>query len=167
MATLREVLAYFCHHYPHKGELSEVRLTGMVYLADWKSAVDRGRKLITSLRWLFDETGPSTPNIMKLIRRDPDFEIRLTGSRFEELTELIFYRGPAPILGRPDQDILDFVIDRSSSKTWTELTRLVYSTYPILTQPRHCPLDLESLAKKYRASSKLFEESEDVRTQAS
>jgi hypothetical protein len=39
MAELKDIIAYYCKQYPHKAELSKARLTKMVYLADWKSAI--------------------------------------------------------------------------------------------------------------------------------
>jgi hypothetical protein len=44
MATLGDVMAYLCEHYPHKDDLSKARLTKLVYLADWKSAIERGNR---------------------------------------------------------------------------------------------------------------------------
>jgi hypothetical protein len=53
MARLRDVVAYLCHEYPHKGELSKARLTKMVYLADWRSAIERGSQ-VTDIEWVFN-----------------------------------------------------------------------------------------------------------------
>jgi hypothetical protein len=49
-----------------------------------------------------------------------------------------------------DKDILDFVIGSVEDKGFTEFIKLVYSTYPIVTQERHSRLDLGALAEEYR-----------------
>ena len=53
MNNLENVIAYFCLHYPHKRELSKARLTKLVYLADWFSALIF-RRQITNINWIFN-----------------------------------------------------------------------------------------------------------------
>ena len=55
-----------------------------------------------------------------------------------------------PSLNKEEREILDFVIASAASKNWTDFQRLVYSTYPIITQPRFATLDLVELAAKYK-----------------
>ncbi len=50
MAALKDIIAYYCDRYPHKEELSKARLTKMVYLADWKSAIVHGKQ-ISDIKW--------------------------------------------------------------------------------------------------------------------
>ena len=73
-AMLRDVVAYLCSHYPHREELSKARLTKMVYLADWKSALQRGSQL-TEIKWQFNHYGPYVDDVVNSVRNDPEFEI--------------------------------------------------------------------------------------------
>ncbi len=51
------LVKYFLSYYPHKDELSASRLTKMVYLSDWKSALENDRQL-TETEWYFNHYGP-------------------------------------------------------------------------------------------------------------
>ena len=53
MTELKEVISYLVSKYPHKDELSNARLTKMIYLADWRHAITQGNQ-ITDIRWFFD-----------------------------------------------------------------------------------------------------------------
>ncbi len=50
MTELKDVMAYIIANYPFKGELSNARLTKMVYLTDWKNALLSGRQ-VTDISW--------------------------------------------------------------------------------------------------------------------
>jgi hypothetical protein len=45
---------------------------------------------------------------------------------------------------------LDFVIEKTKDLEWNDFIRLIYSTYPIVTQDKYSKLDLVSLAKEYQ-----------------
>ena len=68
-----------------------------------------------------------------------------------------------PSLTEEDIEILDFVIEETAPLYWNEFIQLVYSTYPIVSQPRFTPLELTTLASAYKDSlSGLAEESESL-----
>ncbi len=54
-------------------------------------------------------------------------------------------------LSDQDEEILGWVIDTSARKTWNDFIRLVYSTYPIMSQDRGTQLDLVDLALEYKS----------------
>jgi hypothetical protein len=62
-----------------------------------------------------------------------------------------------PSLTAEESDILDFVINTTSSKNWNDFIRLIYSTYPIVSKPRFSKLDLVKLAESYKAEQGTFE----------
>jgi hypothetical protein len=158
MATLRDVVAYLCEQYPHKNELSKARLTKMVYLADWKSAIERGCQ-ITDILWVFNHYGPYVDDVVDSIRDDPAFEVVRTANVYGDQKELIRLREQVkyPTLTDEDRKILDFVVERTAPKYWNDFIRLVYSTYPVMTQARHSALDLVGLAKRYDAEKQSFD----------
>ncbi len=158
MARLRDVVAYLCRHYPHKRELSNARLTKMVFLSDWKSALDRGHQL-TDIEWKFNQFGPYVPDVLKTATEDEDLEVVETTNFFGDPMRLIAARDDAnyPSLEADDCEILDFVIESTAPKHWDDFIRLVYSTYPIVTQPRGSQLDLVKLAQDYRDQQRLFQ----------
>lgn len=45
MVKLIDIILYILKNYPHKNELSNARLTKMIYLIDWRSAFDNGKQI--------------------------------------------------------------------------------------------------------------------------
>lgn len=157
-AKLRDALAYLCAKYPHKEELSKARLTKMVYLADWRSALLHGRQ-ITGIRWRFNHYGPYVDDVLTLAKEDPMFDLVFGENLYGTPKVTISLAGRAPVkwdsLDKEDREILDFVIEATAPKFWDDFIRLVYSTYPVITQPRYTGLDLVSLAREYHDRSDL------------
>lgn len=133
-AEPKDVVAYLRRRYPANG-LSRVRLRRMAYLADWKSAIERGRQM-SGLVWTFGERGPTCPEAERLV------EAELSGSQ-----RSFFARYPS--LTAEDTRLLGFVVRSVGVKGYPEVEKLVYSTYPIFTQERHSDLDLAALAEEY------------------
>ncbi len=157
MASLRDVMVYLALHYPHPHELSNGRLTKMVYLGDWKSAVQRGSQL-TPVHWYFDHFGPYVHDIIETANADPVFEVSPTLNAYGDTKRLISVRPDArhEALTKEDEDILDFVISNTSARYWKEFIQLVYSTYPIMSQPKYSWLDLGTLASRYREERETY-----------
>lgn len=154
----RDVVAYFCANYPHAQELSKARVTKMVYLADWKSALDHGEQ-ITPIEWVFNHYGPYVEHVIDVVRADPAFEVVQTANMYGNAKEIVRLREATqwPTLSRRDIAVLDHVIARTAPKYWDQFIKLVYSTYPVLTRPRMATLDLVALAREYRAQSREIE----------
>lgn len=158
MSELRDVVAYICRNYPHKDELSNARVTKMVYLADWRSALTRGKRL-TDVHWVFNHYGPFVYDIINVVKEDPAFEVVPTENMYGEPKDLMRIEDDVdyPSLGEEERELLDFVIEKSAQKNWDEFIRLVYSTYPIATQERFSELDLVELAREYEQKVPLLD----------
>lgn len=161
MSKLKEILSYFCYYYPHKDELSKSRLTKMVYLADWKSAIERGFP-ITDIQWRYDYYGPFVDEIFELVLADSDFNVIISSNKFGDKKYIITLRNPQkPLiksLTEADVEILKYVIDSTKSLFYNDFIQLVYSTYPILKSEQFTPLDLIDIAKSYKKERQLFSE---------
>lgn len=160
MASLHDLMLYFCKHYPHKDELSKARLTKMVYLADWRSAITSRRQL-TDLTWTFNHYGPYLDDVVQEAQRSGDFKVRTTTNLYGSLKEVIEASPNAaePALSGEERAILDHVIAETNRLYFNDFIKLVYSTYPIVTQPRYQELDLVELAGEYeQLQDKLSEE---------
>lgn len=157
MAKLQDIIAYLCSKYPYKEELSKARLTKMVYLADWRSAISSGVQL-SNIKWEFNHFGPYVPDIADLARKTDGFNIVTTTNFYGGLKEVIQVRQPYEYsnLTNAEKKILDFVIEQTRLLNWNDFIKLVYSTYPILTEPKYSSLDLIHLAKKYKEDKKMF-----------
>jgi hypothetical protein len=152
---LSGVMAYLCAHYPHPSELSKARLTKMVYLADWRAALDLARQ-ITPIRWTFNHYGPYVDDVLDVARAVPGFDVLASETMYGTPKEIIRVDAAvAPALyaalTAEDRHVCDQVVAATSSKYWQDFIRLVYSTHPIATQPRYTDLDLVALAREYRS----------------
>lgn len=150
MASLEDVIAYLCKNYPYPSDLSKARLTKLVYLADWRSAITRGSTL-TSIDWMFDRYGPYVHDVHTTARDSPDFDVIETKNLYGEPKERISLVGDPGIetLTSEEREILDHVIEKTSRRNWDDFIKLVYSTYPILSNQKGAELDLERLAHEY------------------
>ncbi len=151
MSKLRDVVAYICKNYPFKNELSNARVSKMVYLADWKSAIQRNEQL-TEVKWFFDWYGPFNYAVFNEISEDPFFKITVTTNPYGQQKKLIGVEENIqyPSLTEEDIAILDFVIEKTSPLYWDDFIKLVYSTYPVMARERLSPLPLPDLAVEYR-----------------
>jgi hypothetical protein len=153
MAELKDIIAYYCKEYPHKAELSKARLTKMVYLADWKSAIDRGKQ-ISKIEWIYNHYGPYVDDVANTAQKDPIFNIESTTNMFGGNKEVVRLRSEkySPSLHDDEKKILNHIISITSDKYWNTFMELVYSTYPILKSDKYSTLDLVALAKEYKAT---------------
>lgn len=159
MSKLKEILSYICYNYPHKNELSKSRLTKMVYLADWKSAIDRGSS-ITNIEWKYDFYGPFVEEIFELVLNDQDFIVVISSNKYGDKKHIINLRvGVTPSikeLTKSDIEILDYVIEKTKTLFYNDFIQLVYSTYPIIKSEQFSTLNLIDIAEAYKKERSLF-----------
>ncbi|MBL0749787.1 Panacea domain-containing protein [Nocardioides baculatus] len=150
MSDLESLVLYFCKHYPHKDELSKARLTKMVYLADWRSAITE-RKQLSDLRWTFNHYGPYVDDVVEAAELSRFLRIRETTNMYGSRKEVVeaTVDAPEPSLSGNERLILDHVIQETQRLGFNDFIKLVYSTYPIVTRARYHTLDLVELAGEY------------------
>jgi len=151
MASLVDIIGYICHQYPHKDELSKARLTKMVYLADWKSAIEHGHQL-SKIEWKFNHYGPYVDDVWIAAYEDEHFNVDSTTNLHGGLKEVISLKKPFDFSSLTDSDrtIIDHVISQTQSLYWEPFLKLVYSTFPVLVSSRYDTLNLEQLAERYK-----------------
>jgi hypothetical protein len=151
MNRLQNILAYLCVHYPHKGELSKARLTKLVYLADWFSALSDNQQM-SNVRWLFNHYGPYVDDITLCAQSSNQFKITAEQTLHGSTKYLIQFHGilDSNALSARDQQILDVVIDKTKQMYFNDFIDYVYSTYPVQSKDRYSYLDLISLANEYK-----------------
>lgn len=156
-AKTLDVMAYLCRNYPHPYELSKARLTKLVYLADWRASIARGQQ-VTSIEWYFHQFGPYVDDIKDLAEGSPYFKLTSGSTMMGSTKETISWIGPDLeylSLSSDETKILEHVIKVTEGLNFQDFIKLVYSTYPVLSQPRHSVLDLPKLAAEYNASKTL------------
>lgn len=153
MPPLQNVLQYIARKYPHPEELSNARLTKLVYLADWRSCLTRGKQ-ITGLKWFFHNYGPFLPDIQSCAEAHPDLFIIEKLENYRGNPKTLFRDRPAASrlpLDPSVAELLDHVIDRTEKLNWEDFIRLVYGTYPIVASSRFTDLDLPALADEWNS----------------
>jgi hypothetical protein len=150
MASLHDVMVYLAKNYPYKSDLSNARLTKMIYLADWRAAIQCGKQ-ITGLRWEFHHYGPYLDDVIKEAKRSRDFQI-IDGQTMYGSRKQVIAVTPEASEGRLEPweaEALDHVIRQTADLNWADFIELVYSTYPIVRMDRYSTLDLVRLAADY------------------
>ena len=152
MFNLREIMCYFCQNYPYRDELSNSRLTKLVYLSDWFSCLLYGKQL-TEIRWVFNHYGPYVDDIIDTARQDRLFVISNSQNFYGDNKLIISCdENYQPMISIKEKNIIDFVIEKTKSMYFYEFIDYVYSTYPISSQQRYLNLDLVSLAREYKST---------------
>jgi hypothetical protein len=100
-----------------------------VYLADWKHCIEY-QKQITNIDWFFDDCGPSSTELKTVLKEriESDDELSLTEEEYITLNHVVTTLAKTP---------------------QSQLIRLVYSTFPIISSDRYTSLNLVELAKEY------------------
>ena len=151
MIPIQQIIAYYCINYPYPNELSNARLTKLVYLADWFSAL-ADRQTMTHINWVFNHYGPYVDDVINSVSFNPNFSITSTRTNFGSSKKIVSYLGPNISTDLPlrTRQILDLVIDKTKDMYFDDFINYVYSTYPVRAQNRYSELDLVSLAIEYR-----------------
>lgn len=154
MTTIKDALAYVLKHYPNnmRHELSNARVTKMLYLADWHQAINHGKQ-ITDISWFFDNYGPYVNDVKSTAESNPDvFSVTSTNNMYGQPKIMISltennYEAIIPEIERAS---FDHVIHETQKMYWDSFIKLVYSTYPITSSDRYSTLDLVEKAAEYK-----------------
>lgn len=150
--SVRDVVAYFILHYPHKHELSTQRLIYLVYLADWKCCLEYNRTLTNRIVWSRAKYYPIYTDDIKFFGKRSIFKT--------DSTECVFHPKDIVQLNRENykpkidadiQGILDFIIEMTKDKYYYDVVSLVYRTFPISSDDTMGEIPLLDLAKKYKS----------------
>lgn len=155
MAELADVMAYLIKQYPMSHELSNARLTKMVYLADWHQAINHGRQ-VTSIKWYFDNFGPFVKDVEHTaLIRDDLFSIDLGSNMYGQPKKQFALRDPryAPTLTAEEKASIDHIISVTRRLYWDDFIKLVYSTHPVASSQRYSFLDLVKKAQEYKSAA--------------
>ncbi len=146
-----DIVRYIVKNHPN--ELTKGRLNKLVYLADWKSAIDF-QSQISSIKWKFNHYGPYVDDIENDINNDNRFKIRSSTTMYGNDKYLVELLNDANFNepNETEKNILNFIIEITKDLSWNKFINAVYSTYPVKSSERGSFLDLVLLANKYRKS---------------
>lgn len=156
MNYLAKIIAYYCIHYPYRDELSDARLTKMVYLADWFSSLSSGKQL-THIRWYFNHYGPYVDDVIDAVQASSRFfQINTEYNYYGNSKKLISYKGHESLIQLDSFTIhiLNTVVEETKHMYFNEFIDFVYSTYPIAKNDRYAYLNLEELARECQSRNR-------------
>ncbi|MFD2247591.1 Panacea domain-containing protein [Pontibacter ruber] len=154
MNTLLELIKYVLLEYPKPEELSKPRLVKLIYLIDWKYAIDYGKQ-VTNINWVYNHYGPYVDDVINLMKENPDlFEIKTRQNPYGGVTDKfqLLNRNVDDIQLQPEvKKTADLIIKKTSHLSWTKFISLVYSSYPIKSNLQYSFLDLEKLSIEFNS----------------
>lgn len=153
MPNLRDVIVYICQHYPREQELTETRLTQIVYLADWLHAVQHGVPFL-DIAWEFNiYYGLSTDPIANVVAEDEVFELAEISDVFGYPKRVVRLKEEVSQVPLPETEmrVIDAVIQTASSGTFDSFIRYLYHTFALASETGASKLNLNDLARRYKA----------------
>ena len=151
MAELKDIIAYILKKYPTRSDMSNARLTKLVYLSDWKHSIKLYSQ-ISNIKWYFNNFGPFVWDVKDIARDNPHlFELETTTNMYGDLKTIFILRKIEyiPNLSDDEMESIDHVINETKNLSWDQFIRLVYSTYPIASTERYTYINLIEKAKEY------------------
>lgn len=153
MADLKNVMSSIVRRYPYKNEMSNARLTKMVYLSDWHHTLHHNKRM-TDIDWYFDNFGPFVWDVKNEAEKEDEiftlertFNIKGSAKTIIRLID----DDLADELSATELKSVKKIIKLTKSLYWDNFITFVYSTYPIANSDKYSYLDLDDLAKKFRA----------------
>jgi len=156
MALLKDVIYYILCNYPNKDELSNYRVTKMVYLSDWHFVRKYGKQM-TDIQWVFDNYGPFVWDIKDtVVEQSQLFKCDHTYNCFGHEKTIFAIKDPSyqTNLTTEESASIDYVIEHTQALDNAAFTKLVYSTYPIVVTEQYHKLNLVDNAKEYNEKLK-------------
>jgi len=149
--NLNDLVRYIVKNYPHQNELSKARLNKLIYLIDWKSAIEN-KEQISDIEWIFNHYGPYVNNIETRLMLDDRFSFEKTTNFYGSEKNIIKVKNDINFQepNEKQKKIIDFIINATKDMYWNKFINTVYSTYPIKYSKRGEKLDLVKLAKEYK-----------------
>lgn len=159
MNNLLNLILYIFKTHPKVNELSKPRLVKLIYLIDWKFAIDSGRQF-TSIRWYYNHYGPYVDDVIDLIKKENEiFKVTSSINQFGSISERISLAKKDANFYLPDdvKRAADFIINNTAHMNWSEFINLVYSSFPVLSNSQYTEFNLEDDANRFREYRRMHE----------
>jgi len=152
MKNLLETILYVFEKYPKKDELSSARLVLLIFLIDWKFAIENGKQF-TEAKWTYEQFGPFSKDIFALIKkRNEIFKIDIPKNSDGRATERLSVKSNSIIEVKnfEAKSAADFILANTYAMTWSEFIQLIYSSYPIISNSKNTELDLSKDSVRFK-----------------
>ena len=134
--------------------LSKARLTKLVYLIDWNSALSE-KKTITGINWYFNHHGPYVDDVVNAVKSSFDFTVCEYVSGSTRWSEIQTKQTPNETTNERLKTYVNNVMSKTKDMNYDQFLSFVYSTYPVLEKEKYTYLDLMQLADEVVNQSKL------------
>lgn len=153
--NLSDLVRYIVKYYPHKNELSKARVNKLIYLIDWKSAIENQEQM-SDIEWIFNHHGPYVSDVETRLLLDDRFGIEKTTNFYGAEKNIIKVKDDKDFKepNEKQREVIEFIIEVTKGMYWNKFINTVYSTYPIQHSQRGEKLDLVKLAKEYQKAEK-------------
>jgi len=153
MTRLIDLIKYILEVYPKLEELSKPRLVKLIYLIDWKHAINTNEQY-TNIKWIYNHYGPYVNDVIHVMKLNPnEFIVSSRQNPYGGVTDKFKLNRNSNTASEIDSEvknITEFLISKTAHLSWSKFISVVYSTYPVKNNLKYSSLDLEGLAKEYR-----------------
>ena len=152
MKNLEKLTRYILLKYPNLVELSKPRLVKLIYLIDWKYAIENGVQY-TDIDWIYNHYGPYVNDVINLMKEKREiFNVNSYRNSYGTITDKFSLKNDAEIELQDDvKSIADKFINYTHSMPWTEFINTVYSSYPMKESIKYSHLDLVKFAQVFNS----------------
>lgn len=135
MNKLKNTILYLVKRHPPKRDLTQTRLTMLLFLIDWENTLQH-REQITELSWYFGQYGPNAIDLIPEIRHSKNLYIAVEKSNFgtdQFMIKTSIDKSLIQIekLSTENIKIIDDIINKTKNFSWKELLDYTYNTKPI------------------------------------
>lgn len=148
--SVRDYAYYVCSKFSDSPDVGRERVHFLLFLAAWRLSLSKDQTL-SSLRWICNDIGPYSETIDNVLRSDDRLKV-FVSSDSSSAERILVIRKEDPVLSEIFRNHIDQLIERYGKTSFLDLSKLVFSTYPILASNRGYPMDLPALAKAYLAA---------------
>lgn len=151
MERVINILDYLYTTYPNSGQLSISRVMKLLYLIEWRFAINKFEKL-TDIEWNLSQYGPFYRNLRSIFNESSNFDVsvRFDENNKEQLIIKFLDKKGVENISHDTKEVIDFVVNHCKNYSWSELNNLVNSTYAVLNSKEGQLIDLVKSAKSYR-----------------
>jgi hypothetical protein len=155
--SIENILHYILNEYPYPSDLTKTRITKIVYLVDWYSALENGQQL-SNINWYFDHYGPYVSDVLDVADDDKKVKIKETVSAYGGVKYIVEPKDKNEKLevnlSEKEIKIISQVIKDTEELSWNKFIDFVYDTAPIKNKNKYSSLNLSELAKEEKDSLK-------------
>lgn len=150
MENITHIQEYLYNKYPNSNQLSISRAMKLFYLIEWRYAITEFKKL-TEAEWRLNQYGPFYSKFKDYFTQSDCFNV--VENTIENKKEIIIKYQSCSIPSSLKQEtttVIDFVIEKCHSYSWSELNNLINSTYGIINTQEGHVIDVLKLAMTYK-----------------